>query len=111
MSLPADLEAKCFAKRQEQHQRIPKEWLIPKPPESSLNVLHLPVTYGILSPQEIEITELDDIQQLLSCLAKGTWTSVAVTTAFCKRAIIAHQLVCLTFHLFSFPPQPFALSY
>jgi len=47
--------------------------------------------------EELEITEIDDVSALLDKLAKGEWSSVEVTTAFYKRAIIAHQLVnCLT---------------
>lgn len=67
--------------------------MITPPPDSMLNVLGLPTTYPILTEEEIAITELDDVEELLARLANGTWTSVAVTKAYCKRAIIAHQLV------------------
>jgi len=33
------------------------------------------------------------VSDLVSALASGTWSSTAVTTAFCKRATIAQQLV------------------
>src|SRR4051812_17379750 len=93
MSLPPTLEEKCRAKKAEQLSRIPKEWTIEPPAESICNVTDLPESFGILTPEEIEITELDDLDELLSRLAKGVWTSLAVTTAYCKRAIVAQQLV------------------
>lgn len=96
MSLPSDLEARCRAKKGAQLSKIPKEWTIETPAESVLNVLNLPCEYGTLTADEVEITELDDVGELLSRLAKGVWSAVAVTTAYCKRAIIAHQLVAYT---------------
>ena len=80
-------------KRERQKKAIPKDWLIAKPPESQLDVTQIPSQCGLLSSLEIEITETDDVAVVLSKLAKGEWSSVAVTTAYYKRAIIAHQLV------------------
>ena len=93
MSLPEALAIKCQDKKAEQHSKIPTQWLIDQPPQDVLNVLSLPTSYGILTPLEEEITELDDVDELLLKLAHGVWSAVAVTTAYCKRAIIAHQLV------------------
>lgn len=56
----------------------------------------LPESYGILSAKDVEITN-SQVDVLLAKLADGTWSAVDVTTAFSKRAIIAHQLTnCLT---------------
>lgn len=52
----------------------------------------MPATSGLLSARELEITDTLDFETLLSNLANGIWSSVEVTTAFYKRAIIAHQL-------------------
>jgi amidase len=41
----------------------------------------------------LAITESTAVD-LVSEMAAGKLTSVAVTTAFCKRAALAHQLVC-----------------
>ncbi|KAF8140227.1 general amidase [Boletus edulis] len=83
-------------KKQRQQNAIPKEWLITSPPASTLNVISIPETCGLLTPQELVITN-EDVDGLLKKLASGEWTAVAVTTAFYKRAIIAQQLVnCLT---------------
>lgn len=93
MSLPSELAERCRVKKAEQQSKIPSEWLIEAPPDTTVNVLDLPTTYGILTDFEIEITELDDVALLLEKLAKGVWSAVDVTRAYCKRAIIAHQLV------------------
>ncbi|KAG5998075.1 hypothetical protein E4U43_002503 [Claviceps pusilla] len=62
---------------------------------------NIPRRSGILSHQEIDITEHYSAEQLLRRLARGGMTSLAVTTAFCKRAAIAQQLTsCLTEHFF-----------
>ncbi|EJU04610.1 general amidase [Dacryopinax primogenitus] len=88
----------CRRKREEQAASIPTTWLLPSlPPASTLNVLGIPRTCGLLSEKELEITELDDIAQLLESIETGKWSSVQVVTAFAKRACIAHQLTnCLT---------------
>ncbi|OAX34389.1 general amidase [Rhizopogon vinicolor AM-OR11-026] len=83
-------------KRQRQLKSIPQDWLVSPPPDSTLDVTGFPETCGLLNPQDIEITNAST-DVLLEKLASGEWTSVDVTTAFYKRAIIAHQLVnCLT---------------
>lgn len=80
------------AQRAKQLASIPKEWLLKEIP-TDLNVLDVPSRSGLLSSLELEITDTLDIQVLLANLASGVWSSVSVTTAFTKRAIIAHQLV------------------
>jgi amidase len=79
-------------KKQEQNDLIPKDWLIPVDSDRR-DVRSVPRECGLLSKKELEITELDDVSVLLDKLATGKWSSVEVTTAFYKRAIIAHQLV------------------
>lgn len=88
-----DWRAKCAARKQQQHDSIPKEWLIEMPPESQLNVMDIPSKCGILTARDLEITEIIDVDILLRKLSTAEWSSVDVTTAFLKRAIIAHQLV------------------
>ncbi|KAI1035234.1 hypothetical protein LB504_006019 [Fusarium proliferatum] len=70
--------------------RLPKS-LIDNPPK---NVTGIPKTCGILTDQEIDITENYDATALAAAIASRKFTSVAVVTAFAKRAIIAHQLTC-----------------
>ena len=72
---------------------IPKDWVITPPPEDVLDVTKVPLECGLLSEKEIAITEEKDIGVLLVKLASAELSSVEVTTAFAKRAIIAHQVV------------------
>ncbi|KAG1757530.1 general amidase [Suillus lakei] len=83
-------------KKQRQLKSIPQEWLVTPPPPSALDVTDFPETCGLLNAREIEITNTS-VDVLLEKLANAEWTAVEVTTAFSKRAIVAHQLVnCLT---------------
>ncbi|TXT04862.1 hypothetical protein VHUM_03945 [Vanrija humicola] len=77
---------------------IPDEWRLPKETLANLpkNVLDIPRTSGLLTARELEITETT-APRLVEKLIARTYTSLEVTTAFAKRAIIAHQLTnCLT---------------
>jgi amidase len=79
-------------KKQRQLESIPQEWLVSPPPDSTLDVTSFPETCNLLTTREIEITN-SPVDVLLEKLACGEWTAVDVTTAFYKRAIVAHQLV------------------
>ncbi|KZT66478.1 general amidase [Daedalea quercina L-15889] len=84
-------------KKRRQLESIPKDWIIPVPGKDVLDVTRVPSTCGLLSATELQITETKDVDVLLAKLASGHWSAVEVTTAFCKRAVVAHQLVnCLT---------------
>ncbi|KAH7007793.1 amidase signature domain-containing protein [Macrophomina phaseolina] len=92
----ASWEAKRKAIRDQFVSNIPAEYYIPQdyvdaPP---LDVREIPRTCGILTPEELEITENYDATGLAAAIAAREHTSVAVATAFCKRAIVAHQLSC-----------------
>ncbi|KAK4183146.1 amidase signature domain-containing protein [Podospora australis] len=72
--------------------RLP-ESLIKNPPK---NVTAIPRECGLLTSEEIDITETYTAVQLAAAIASKQLTSVAVVTAFAKRAAIAHQLTtCL----------------
>lgn len=88
---------RCTARKTQQCEQIPKEWVIEPPSQGQYNVISIPQTCGILSERELQITETIDIDLLLRKLASGKWSSVEVTTAYYKRAIVAHQLV-MPFH-------------
>jgi amidase len=83
-------------KKQEQLFRIPKDYLLPKYRSSSYNVLDVPRSCGLLTVQEISITEDYDATALAEAIQSKALTSVEVTRAFCKRAAIAHQLVLVS---------------
>lgn len=78
---------------------IPAEWHILKdrlPPESQNKVIGFTAECGILDKTELDIITMD-AGKLLSLTASGELTCLAVTTAYCKAAAIAHQLTnCLT---------------
>ncbi|KAJ3998567.1 amidase signature domain-containing protein [Lentinula boryana] len=86
-------------KKADQLALIPKEWTLKLDDitqQVEVDVSSIPDTCGLLDAKEIQITN-SDLADLLEKLAAGEWSSVSVTTAFYKRAIIAHQLTnCLT---------------
>lgn len=92
----AEFEAKRAALLRAFEAKVPLGYCLPQdliknPPT---NVSNIPSTCGILSAEEIDITEKYDAVSLLEAIANRKYTAVAVATAFCKRSIIAHQLTC-----------------
>lgn len=76
--------------------KVPRALLLPpetitSPPR---NVTSVPRDCGLLTPDELEITEAHDATALAQAIREGKLTAVAVARAFAKRAIIAHQLTC-----------------
>lgn len=72
----------------------PEDWKIEKknyPPGSRL--LDLPETYGILTTEEVEITSTYDAVDIVGLIKDGKYSAEAATSALCKRAAIAQQLV------------------
>ncbi|KEF58779.1 uncharacterized protein A1O9_03622 [Exophiala aquamarina CBS 119918] len=77
-------------------ENIPEEWYLPQelinnPPR---DVSTIPSTCGLLSAEELDITENHDATSLAEAIAARKYTAVTVIKAFIKRAAIAHQLVC-----------------
>lgn len=87
-------------KRKQLDAQIPSEWrltdtfLATIPANGRLIEADVIRGSGILSERELSITENYSATELLDELSKGKINSVEVTTAFCKRAAIAQQLVC-----------------
>ena len=80
-------------KKSRQQASIPKDWILTNlPSKLVLDITKFPEECALLSTKDVEITNTS-VDILLENLATGSWSAVAVTTAFCKRAIIAHQLV------------------
>lgn len=75
---------------------VPKDYYLPADiiRDSPKDVSKIPSTCGILTPDEIAITENYDCTGLAHAIATKKYTAVAVATAFSKRAIICHQLTC-----------------
>ncbi|KAK3319023.1 amidase signature domain-containing protein [Apodospora peruviana] len=76
--------------------KVPDELILPSSVTSNppKNVTNIPRECGLLSSEEIDITENYDAVALAEAIASKKLTAVAVATAFSKRAIIAHQLTC-----------------
>ena len=91
--MPTTWQEIAAEKKARQAASIPKEWLIDLPSDDVLDVTDIPAKCGLLSARDLEITEVSSVAVLLSKIATGAWSSVEVATAFCKRAVIAHQVV------------------
>ncbi|KAH9242542.1 hypothetical protein K456DRAFT_1820166 [Colletotrichum gloeosporioides 23] len=77
-----------------QKKSIPKDYELPQsqlPPKDRRNVQNVPYEAGILTPEELEMTE-QDAAGLLEKYRPGQWSVRQVVTAFLKRTTIIHQL-------------------
>ncbi|KAL2363101.1 hypothetical protein RJZ56_004003 [Blastomyces dermatitidis] len=84
-------------KRRSQAESIPPAWRLQSIAEDFVNSIDVIESCGILSSEELQITKITDAVSLLHQIATGSLSSFEVTTAFCKRAAIAHQLInCCT---------------
>lgn len=99
-SITDDWRTLVAKKRKQLDAQIPSEWrltdefLAAIPTNGHLIEADVVRGSGILSEKELSMTEKYSATALLAELSKGNLTSVEVTTAFCKRAAIAQQLVC-----------------
>lgn len=84
-------KSRAEEKKQRLEASIPAEWRIESPP-SDVSTFSYPKESKLLTAEELSITE-SSATDLVKQMAAGELTSVAVTTAFCKRAALAHQLV------------------
>jgi amidase len=84
---------KAEAKRLAIIESIPSKWRLDQIPsrEEQKDVTGAYV-HQFLTKKEIEITETDAVG-IAQHTAKGEWSAVEVTEAFCHRAALAHQLV------------------
>jgi amidase len=90
-------EAKARVFREQLEAKIPASLRLPPTTfeDPPLDVTHIPETCGLLTSQELAITELD-ATAVCQKIAGGELTAVEAVTAFGKRAAIAHQLTaCL----------------
>jgi hypothetical protein len=91
-------------KQNEQAKQLPEAWRISPSllqhvsAKSHLNVLDFPRLSGLLTAEELDLTEKYDAVDLVKKMANKEVSAHAVTLAFCKRAAIAQQVVriCLT---------------
>ncbi|KAF8832169.1 hypothetical protein HHX47_DHR1001153 [Lentinula edodes] len=101
----SDWRAIAAKKKAKQQALIPKEWMLKLDDiPIGADVSRVPETCGLMTVTEIQITN-SDVDDLLEKLAAGEWSSVLVTTAFYKRAIIAHQLAWNLAWVYGFVPD------
>lgn len=95
-------EARAASKREAELAKIPAEWRLPAEflnsnETSSHGVLDVPSKCGILTPEELLVTQNFDATSLAKVVQYGSLKAKDVAVAFCKRAAIAQQLTnCLT---------------
>jgi len=86
-------------RRQQINSAIPAAWILPRDVMTPRNSTRLPYTAGIMTERELKITECRAVE-LLELIKSKIYSAVDVTTAFCKRAAIAHQAVSICrYHL------------
>ncbi|KAL8300836.1 hypothetical protein RB597_009399 [Gaeumannomyces tritici] len=93
-----EFEARRAALLREFAEKVPQELHLPDDVFTSppLDVTGIPASCGLLSARELEITGEHDATSLAAAIAGRRYTAVEVAVAFCKRAIVAHQLTaCL----------------
>ncbi|RDB26908.1 Acetamidase [Hypsizygus marmoreus] len=97
-NLPGNWQDICATKKRSQLASIPAGWILTTPPpDTRNNVITVPAESGLLTERELEITETTDVDVLLEKLRGAEWSSVEVTRAFYKRAVVAQQVTnCLT---------------
>lgn len=95
---PASWQPIAERKQAERDALIPPQWRLSSlPGKDVLNVTDIPAKSGILSVNEMDITERYDATALAAAIKDKSLTAVQVTMAFCKRAAIAQQVTnCLT---------------
>lgn len=100
---PEKWQLVAWAKQDERFSRIPKDWILPFSPSPHVKTyVDIPRKCGLLSAEELRITEQYDACGLAEAIRKRELKCADVARAFCKRAAIAHQLTnCLTEILFN----------
>lgn len=82
-------------KKANQWSKIPEDWRISADQFKTLtNVMDIPLSCGVLSETDVRITSDYDATALLEQVKARVWSVEQVVVSFCKRAAIAHQLVC-----------------
>jgi amidase len=92
----ADWETLAKEKRDSVNALIPKAWLLtsPLPPANEQRDVTGKYIEQFLTPREAEITGADAVE-IVRHTTSGTWKAREVAEAFCHRAALAHQMVCI----------------
>lgn len=96
----AEWQKLILEKRAARDAGIPQEWRLPTSilskvaEDSQISAFDLLDEAAVLTRPEREITEIASAQELVSKISSRELSSYDVCLAFCKRAAVAHQLVC-----------------
>lgn len=88
-------KARAAAKRADTLNKIYPQWRLSAQDlkrASEQKDLTGPFIQGFLNQQEVSIVSMDTVP-IVNAIKQGRFTSVQVTTAFCKAAAVAHQIV------------------
>ncbi|KAL8344232.1 hypothetical protein RB601_004661 [Gaeumannomyces tritici] len=103
MMPPDSWQAVAARKQAQRSAKIPAEWRIPasiRPPADVALVQDFARDSAFFTEDELRITEAT-ASEVVFRVARAEWTALQVTTAVCKRAAVAQQLLnCLTEVLF-----------
>lgn len=84
-SIPPRWQLVSWQKKDEQFSRIPTEWLLKSSPSPDAKTyLDIPRKSGLLSTEDLRITEEYDATDLAAAIRKRELKSVDVVKAFCK---------------------------
>jgi amidase len=86
----------CAKKQAQLNAAIPIQFRLPAMTcamSGDADVREVARTSGVMTAIQLSITEINDASQLAARIASGEISSADVTTAYCARAAIAHQLV------------------
>ncbi|KAF2872797.1 amidase signature domain-containing protein [Massariosphaeria phaeospora] len=92
----SEFEEKRAALLQAFWDKVPIEYYLPADiiDDPPINVSQIPSSCGILTAEEVKITENYDATGIAEAVATRKYTAVTVAKAFGKRSIICHQLTC-----------------
>lgn len=85
--IPPKWQLIAWQKKDQQRARIPSDWLIPYdhlPVPGVTNYLDIPRACGLLSEEELVLTEKYDATALAEAIRERKVKSVNVVRAFCK---------------------------
>lgn len=82
---PAKWQLVSWQKKDQQFSKIPSEWMLKHLPTADVtNYTDIPRKCGLLTKQELSITEDFDAVGLADAIRSKKLTCVAVASAFCK---------------------------
>lgn len=95
-SITATWQERAAAKRESIATSIPQEWRLDATViQKSSQQRDISGAYieGLIDQETVAITQLDSLE-IVAAIQSRRYSAVQVTTAFCRRAAVAQQIVC-----------------